>query len=96
MIFWDVLCVAFQWVSNRDDGTVQHKTEGLRKTCVLTSLIKQHIENNSDLGFFAGILQKIQIFFIDLGSLVSQDTECIHVNQSPFVTRGHKSQDHNM
>lgn len=51
-----------------------------RETCVLTSLIKQHIGNNSDLVSFCWHFTENTDIFLDLGSLVSQDTECIHVN----------------
>lgn len=78
--FWEVLCAAFQVDGDQDDGTIQRKTKGLRKTCVLTSLIKQHIGNNSDLVCFCWHFTENTDIFLDLGSLVSRDTECIHVN----------------
>lgn len=57
----------------------------LKDLCVLASLVKQYTDNNSDL-FFAGFPGNTDIF-LDLGSLGSQVTECIHVNLKPFCDK---------
>lgn len=55
-------------------------------------LIERHVVNIIDLVCFCWHFTEKTDSFSDLGSLVSPDTESIHVNDSPFVTRGHKSQ----
>lgn len=52
---------------------------------MLTSLIKQRVGNYlvCFAGFFFFFTENTDIF-LDLGTLVSQVTECIHVNLKPF------------
>lgn len=48
--------------SDQAEGTIQGEPEGFRES-VLTSLIKQHIGNNTDLVcFLLAFLQKIHLF----------------------------------